>query len=132
MIFFGMTILTVYWSCLISMHRVGVGCVLLLSTMTWIYSVLLAARVSAHSKKLYSEINRVCLIPVPEMVQNKLDNFVKRFSGRQIGFDCYQMFAVTHEFLYNVVLFSGTSYVLFIDSIVKKTYDSPDIPDIHS
>lgn len=102
MLFFGVTIITVFWSFLTPIHRIGVGILLFLTGLTWTYSVLLAARVAAHSKKMYSVLNRICLIPTPEMMQNKLDNFIKRFSGRTIGFDCYQMFSVTHEFLYNV------------------------------
>ena len=86
----------------------------------WTYSVLLAGMVPTRAKRLYVNLNKVCLLPLPSFVVTKLDSFVKRFSGRAIGFDCYQMFYVTHEFLYEVVLFSGTSYVLLIDAIIRS------------
>ena len=86
----------------------------------WTYSVLLAGMVPTRAKRLYANLNKVCLLPLPSFVVTKLDSFVKRFSGRAIGFDCYQMFYVTHEFLYEVVLFSGTSYVLLIDAIIRS------------
>lgn len=90
------------------------------TTAMWAYSVLLAGMLPTRAKKLYANLNKVCLLSLPPFVVPKLDSFIKRFSGRAIGFDCYQMFYVTHEFLYEVVLFSGTSYVLLIDAIIRS------------
>lgn len=83
-----------------------VGFCLSLLILTWVASVMQASRVHAQTLELYGQMNRFCLVPTHSIVQNKMDNFVKKFSarGRKIGFHCYNMFYLTHEFLFHVSL----------------------------
>lgn len=117
-LFFGATVVAVFPSKLLSIDWTIQFTALILSAGLWTYSVLLAGHVSSNSKKLYKVLNRICLTKIESEIYIKLENMVKRFSGREIGFNCYHMFTVTHEFLYEVLLFTGTSYVLVIDSII--------------
>lgn len=118
LLFFGATIVGVFSSQVTTGHWIIQLVSLALNASLWVYSVLLAGHVASNGKRLYSIMNRVCLTQSEPEVSLKLENMIKRFSSRQIGFHCYHMFTVTYEFLYEVLLFTGTSYVLVIDSII--------------
>ena len=118
LLFFGATVVGVFSSQVSTAHWFIQLTSLALNASLWVYSVLLAGHVSSNGKRLYAIMNRVCLTKIDSEVSLKLENMIKRFSAREIGFHCYHMFTVTYEFLYEVLLFTGTSYVLVIDSII--------------
>lgn len=101
---FQLTSFTCYWRFMTWAEWGMVGVCLGIVVGVWVHSVMVAARVNAHTKQLYAVMNRFCLIPTHSIVQNKMDNFVKKFSSvnRKIGFHCYRMFYLSHFFLYHV------------------------------
>ena len=92
----------------------------ILSVYMWAKSVLLACRIPSEAKRLYLEMNKVCLLSLPPFIIPKLDICVKRFGGRAIAFDCYHMFYITIEFLYELLMFAGTSFFLILDAILRS------------
>ena len=68
----------------------------------WITFVLRASKVSTRMHLVYLVLNRACLIPVDDSMKVRMEHAVKRFDGLHIGFNCFNMFTIGHEYLYHV------------------------------
>lgn len=68
----------------------------------WISFVLSVSKVSTRMHQVYLILNRACLIPVDDSMKVRLEHAVKRFDGLHIGFNCFNMFTIGHEYLYHV------------------------------
>ena len=105
-----------WWSILILTHT---------QIAIWWTIASIASKPANYNHNLYMALNRLCLIPVPENIQAKMENFVKRFSGPKIAFWCFRMFSISHEYMYHVLMWFGSCFILFADS--ARTHMNPEI-----
>lgn len=72
----------------------------------WLVFMLRASKTATKMHQYYLVLNRACLIPLNDSMKVRMEHAVKKFDGLQIGFNCFSMFTIGHEYLYHVsVLF---------------------------
>lgn len=90
-----------------STHYATIWILTLVLFALWIIFVMRASRLATQMHRFYLVLNRVCLIPVNDSMKLRMEHAVKRFDGLHLGFNCFHMFTVGHEYLYHVSYFQS-------------------------
>ncbi|KAI1300218.1 hypothetical protein HDE_03482 [Halotydeus destructor] len=85
--------------------------------------VLSGAMVAFQAHKCYTDTCSLALVPMGSTVKFKLLGLLFKLGSDKIGFGCLDLFIMTNETFYNMVIATGSFFLLIVDFLQQKKSD---------